>query len=114
MFLLKAVVSGLLIALASEVGRRSPGFGGMVSALPLVSALTLIWLWRGGAEPADMIRYSVSNFWFVLPTLPMFLVIAGLLRAGWGFWPAFLSGCALTIALYALTMWLLPKFGISL
>jgi F0F1-type ATP synthase assembly protein I len=114
MFWLKALVSGLLIAAASEAGRRSPAIGGMLSALPLVSALTLIWLWRGGAEPADMIRYSVSNFWFVLPTLPMFLVIAGLLRAGWGFWPAFLTGCALTVLLYLATMWLLDRMGISL
>jgi F0F1-type ATP synthase assembly protein I len=114
MFWLKAVISGLLIAAASEAGRRSPAAGGMLSALPLVSAITLIWLWRGGAEPAEMIRYSVANFWFVLPTLPMFLVIAGLLRTGWGFWPAFAVGCALTVVLYLGTMWVLARFGVQL
>ena len=49
-FVVKALVSGLLIAGASELARRSPGIGGLVAALPLVSILAMIWLWRDTAD----------------------------------------------------------------
>ena len=52
-------------------------------------------------------------FWFVLPTLPMFLVLPALLRSGFGFWSALASSCALTVLLYFLAVWLLPKLGIA-
>ena len=50
----------------------------------------------------------------MLPTLPMFLVLPALLRHGVGFWTAMLACCALTFALYLLTVWALGKFGFSL
>jgi F0F1-type ATP synthase assembly protein I len=114
MFLLKAIVSGLLIALASELGRRSPALGGMVSALPLVSLITLLWIWRGGATTAELETYARSNFWFVLPTIPLFLVFAALLKGGWSFWPALAAAVALTLLLYVAMMALPPRLGIRL
>ena len=44
--LLKALLSGLIIALASEASRRWPGIGGLIVSLPLVSLLTFLWVWR--------------------------------------------------------------------
>ena len=114
MFWLKALVSGLLIAAASEAARRNPTLGGLIGALPLVSVLAMIWLWRGGADVAQVASYSRATFWFVLPSLPMFLVIPALLKAGWGFWPGLAAGCAVTLGLYALTMWVLPRVGVVL
>ena len=67
MFWLKALVSGLLIAGASEAARRNPTLGGLIGALPLVSVLAMIWLWRGGADVAQVASYSRATFWFVLP-----------------------------------------------
>lgn len=113
MFWLKALVSGLLIAAASEVARRYPTIGAMIGALPLVAILAMIWMWRGGADDAAIAGYSRATFWFVLPSLPMFLVMPMLLRSGFGFWPSILAGCALTIGLYGLTIWLLPRLGIN-
>ena len=45
--------------------------------------------------------------------LPMFLVLRALLRSGFGFWSALASSCALTVLLYFLAVWLLPKLGIA-
>ena len=59
-------------------------------------------------------RCPSSTFWYVLPTLPMFLVLPALLRHGVGFWTAMLACCALTFALYLLTVWALGKFGFTL
>jgi hypothetical protein len=100
--------------IVSEVSRRSPGIGGLIASLPLVSVLGIVWLWRDTGDMERIAAHAESTFWFVLPSLPMFLAFPAMLRAGVGFWPALVLACLLTMALYALTMWLLPKFGVVL
>lgn len=112
--ILKSAISGVLIMLVSEVSRRSPGIGGLIASLPLVSVLAIIWLWRDTGDIARIADHSQATFWFVLPSLPMFLVFPALLRGDWGFWPSLLASCVLTMALYAATIWLLPRIGIQL
>lgn len=111
---LKALISGLLIAAASTLAKRYPGFGALVASLPLVSVLGMIWLWNDKPDTANMAAHVQATFWYVLPSLPMFLVTPALLRAGLGFWPALGLGCALTIGLYAVMVALAPRFGIAL
>jgi hypothetical protein len=115
MYLLaKAALSGLLVVAVSEVAKRYPGLGGLVASLPLVSILGMIWLWRDTGDAERMAAHATGTFWFVLPSLPMFLLIPALLRRGAGFWPALGAGCVLTMALYALMVWLGPRFGLRL
>jgi hypothetical protein len=111
---LKALVSGILVAAASEVAKRYPGFGALIASLPLVSVLGMMWLWRDRPDPANMAAHAQATFWYVLPSLPMFLAIPALLRAGVGFWPALAAGCVLTIALYTLMNWIGPRFGLPI
>lgn len=112
--IVKALLSGVIVLIVSEVARRSPGIGGLIASLPLISVLGIIWLWRDTADVERIAAHAQSTFWFVLPSLPMFLVFPALLRGGLGFWPALAASCLLTIALYALTIWLLPRLGVSL
>ena len=111
---LKAGLSGILIAIISEVAKRYPGVGGLIASLPLVSLLGMIWLWRDKPDVANMADHVQATFWFVLPSLPMFLLIPALLRGGWSFWLALAAGCALTILLYAAMLWAAPRIGIRL
>lgn len=111
---LKAALSGVIIAAASETARRAPALGALILSLPLISVLGFIWLWRDTGDTARIAATAQSTFWYVLPTLPMFLAIPALLRAGIGFWPALLAGCALTVLLYLATVWALAKFGVTL
>ncbi len=113
-FIIKALLSGVIVALVSEVARRYPGFGGLIASLPLISVLGMIWLWRDTADPVRMSQHAAGTFWFVLPSLPMFLLIPAMLKRGVGFWPALAAGCLLTIGLYALMVWLAPKAGLRL
>jgi hypothetical protein len=112
--IIKAALSGILIAIISEVAKRYPGFGGLIASLPLVSVLGMIWLWRDKPDAANMATHVEATFWFVLPSLPMFLLIPALLRSGWSFWAALTVGCALTILLYSLMVTFGPRFGLRL
>ena len=111
---LKAAISGVLIAAASEVAKRYPGVGALIASLPLVSVLGMIWLWHDKPDAENMAAHAGATFWYVLPSLPMFLLIPALLRQGAPFWFALSAGCVLTIALYATMTWLGPRFGLQI
>jgi hypothetical protein len=110
----KAALSGIIIAAASEIARRAPGWGALIVSLPLVSLLTFIWLYADTRDGGRIAELSQSTFWFFLPSMPLFLVLPALLRSGVAFWLALLIACAMTIALYAGMAALAPKLGIRL
>ena len=112
--LVKALLSGVIIAVVSEIARRSPGFAAMVASLPLVSVLGMIWLWRDTADPQRIADHAGATFWYVLPSLPMFLLIPLLLKRGVAFYSALAAGCVLTVALYLAMVWIAPRAGLTL
>ena len=111
---IKAAISGIIVAIVSEVAKRYPGFGALIASLPLVSVLGMIWLWHDKPDVPNMAAHVEATFWFVLPSLPMFLLMPWLLRTGVGFWVALTIGCALTILLYLGMTLLGPRFGLRL
>ena len=111
---IKATLSGVLIAAASELARRSAGVGALVASLPLVSVLGMIWLWRDTGDAERLAAHSEATFWFVLPSLPMFLLIPALIRHGIGFPLALLLGCSSTVILYSAMTIIGPRFGLHL
>jgi hypothetical protein len=110
----KALLSGIIIAAASEIANRSPALGALILSLPLVSILAFIWLWWEASDTERIAALSQSTFWLVLPTLPTFIVLPALLKSGVGFWPALGLSSLLTVVLYATTVWALGRFGVSL
>ena len=112
--LAKAAISGLLIAIVSEVARRHPGVGALIASLPIVSLLGMIWLWRDTADRSLLADHSTATFWYVVPSLPMFLLIPALLKRSVPFWGAMTVGVATTILLYLLMTVIGPRFGLRL
>jgi len=110
-FLLKVVVSALLVAGASELARRQAWLGALLASLPLTSILAIVWLWRDGAAPVQIAEFSTSIFWLVLPSLLLFLIMPLLLHHGFGFWTSLGAGCAATILGYAATVFALRAWG---
>jgi hypothetical protein len=111
---IKALLSGIIVAAVSEIAKRYPGFGALVASLPLVSVLGMIWLWHDKPDAENMAAHASATFWYVLPSLPMFLLIPAMLRGGTPFWLALIAGCLLTIALYLAMTWIGPRFGLRL
>ncbi len=111
---IKAILSALVIVAASEIAKRSPTLGALVISLPLVSIMAFVWLWIDIGDNQRIADTAQATLWFILPTLPMFLVLPWMLRAGWGFWLALMLSCALTATLYLLMVVTLKRFGITL
>jgi hypothetical protein len=112
--LIKAAISGVLVAAISELARRYPGWGGLLASLPLTALLAMIWLYRDSGDSERVAALAGSTFWFVLPSLPMFLVLPALIRSGMAFWLALGVSVAGTLLLYALFFWAAPRIGIRL
>src|SRR5687767_749282 len=112
--LVKAAISGALIAVISEVARKNPGWGGLLASLPLVSLIAILWLWRDTHDPQRVADQAISTFWFVLPSLPLFLMLPLLIRAGWGFWPSIVVSCVVTLGLYVGMIALSARLGLRL
>jgi hypothetical protein len=110
----KALISGIIIAIVSEVAKRAPGLGALIASLPLISVMGMIWLWRDKPDVVLMAEHATATFWYVMPSMPMFLLIPMLLHRGWGFWPALIMGCALTIVLYTAMTWASGRLGFRL
>jgi len=96
------------------VAKRYPGWGGLLASLPLVSVLSMLWLYGETRDGERVAALSIGAFWFFLPSIPMFLVIPAMLRSGISFGVTMVTACLLTIALYAGMSWLAPKLGIVL
>ena len=111
-FIAKAAFAGLTVALVTVIARRHPGWGGLLAALPLTSILALSLLWVDTRDEAKVAALSNSVLTFILPSLPLFIVLPRLLRAGLGFWPTMALCVTGTLALYALTFWALPRLGV--
>ena len=109
----KYVLTAAVVVLVSEVAKRSDRLGGFIAALPLITLLTLVWL-HLEQQPAEKIaNHAWYTFWYVLPTLPMFLAFP-LLLPRLGFWATLLASALMTIACFGLFALLLRRFGIEL
>jgi hypothetical protein len=73
----------------------------------------MVWLWRDSGDSLKVAELASSTFWFILPSLPLFVVLPMLLRSGLAFWAAMAIVVAGTLALYALTFWAGPRLGLK-
>ncbi|WP_374498444.1 DUF3147 family protein [Vogesella indigofera] len=109
----KYLVSAAMVVLVSELAKRSDKLGALLASLPLVTVLTLIWLHLERQPEAKVANHAWYTFWYVLPTLPMFLAFPWL-QARLGFWLALGASVLLTMLLFAAFAWLLRLAGIQL
>jgi hypothetical protein len=113
-FAIRAILSGIIIALITLVSRKAPAAGALIASLPLISVIGMIWLWRDTTDPLLLANHAEATFWYVLPSLPMFLLMPWILRSGHGFWVALVAGIATTILLYLVTIVIAARFGVRL
>lgn len=111
---IKAAISGIIVAAVSEIARRYPGWGGLVASLPLTSLLAMIWLFRDTHDAERVAELSASTIWFILPSIPLFIALPALIRSGVSLWLSMAIVIAGTLALYAMMFWAAPRLGVKL
>jgi len=112
--LLKALVSGVIVAAASELARRSSLLGAVLISLPLTSILVAIWLHRDTGDTEEVAALSWAILWVILPSLVFFVALPLALRTGLGFWAAMLTACLATAVGYLAWLWVARRIGLQL
>jgi len=109
----KYLITAAVVVIVSEAAKRSDRLGGLIAALPLVTVLTLIWLYVEHQPQSKIANHAWYTFWYVVPTLPMFLVFP-LLLPRFGFWPTLAACVVITVVCFGLFALLVRRFGIEL
>lgn len=109
---IKAALSGVVIAAASELARRNPGWGGLVASLPLTTLLALVWLWRDAPDPGRAADFMLGTACYVVAALPSLLIVAAILRRGAGLTPALVAGALSAMAGYLMLIWFGRRLGL--
>jgi hypothetical protein len=110
----KILLTAVIILIVNKIQLVNDRLSALLIALPLTSLLAIVWMHQGKQTTERIANHSESTFWFVLPTLPMFLAFPWMLRNGWGFWTALVMNCLLTAALFWAMVFVLRRFGIDL
>tara|TARA_R110001583_G_scaffold46360_3_gene145470 strand:- start:1702 stop:2049 length:348 start_codon:yes stop_codon:yes gene_type:complete len=109
----KYLITAFIVVMVSEAAKRSDHLGALLAALPITTLLVLVWLHVEGAEIEKISNHAFYTFWYVVPTLPMFLLFP-LIYPKLGFWLSLLSVCAITIVLFLLWSKLMSIFGVEI
>ena len=110
----KYAITSLVIVLVSELAKRSDKVGALVASLPLVTVMVMIWLYVENQEVEKVARHAYYTFWYVLPTLPMFLLTPALLYRGVNFWLALGAGVLLTLVCFVAVAVIANYFRVKL
>lgn len=112
-FIIKTLVSAVIIAVISIVSRRFPGLGGLIASLPLTSILAMIWLYQDTQDVQKVISLSNSIFWMVIPSLSFFIVLPYLIKR-FNFYPGIGLSILLLTIVYTVYSQILSYFKINL
>jgi F0F1-type ATP synthase assembly protein I len=111
---IKIIVTALVIVIVSEVSKRLPLLGSLIASLPLVSVLGMIWIFQESKDTQKLITHAEGTFWYVLPSLPMFLLMPWMMRKGVSFYWSLTAGVLLTVILYVIMTKILARMGLNL
>lgn len=114
LLVIKYALTSFVIVLVSELAKRSDRVGALISSLPFVTVLVMIWLHVEKQGSQKIGNHAYYTFWYVLPTLPMFLVMPWLLAKGINFWVSLTLCVLVTFICFILTALVARRFGVQL
>lgn len=112
--IIKLLTTAAIIAVVSEIAKRTDRLGALIASLPFVIILTMIWMYFEKQSLEKIANLANYSFWFVIPTLPMLLTIPWMLRKGINFWISLGVSVIITFVCFILTAWIAKRFGIQL
>ena len=115
--ILKYLITAALVVAISKIAKYSDRLGALIAALPMVTVLAMTWMffeYKGQEQTEKIANHAYYTFWYVIPTMPMFLLMPWMLRKGVHYGWVLLAGCVLTVVLFVITAWIMKRFGIEL
>tara|TARA_B100000959_G_C14987949_1_gene626451 strand:- start:1389 stop:1760 length:372 start_codon:yes stop_codon:yes gene_type:complete len=107
----KIIISALVIFIASEIAKRDTLVGAIIVSLPLISLLSIIWIYIETREVERIIAFSYGIFSMLMPSLSFFLTLPYFLKKNISFSLSLAMSIAIMVVLYFGLATLYKKIG---
>jgi hypothetical protein len=78
-YLLKLVITGVIIVIITEIAKINIKLAAVITAMPLVTILSILWMYYEGATNEKIGVYVINTLTYIIPTIPMFIFFPYLL-----------------------------------
>jgi len=109
----RGLFSGAIVVIVSEVAKKTAVFGALLASIPLVSVLSLTWLYKDTKDTAQVADFAESILWLILPSTLLFILLPYLLRKGWSFENSMMVGISMTVLAYVIGIYLASSYVTS-
>lgn len=106
-FIIKAILSGLMIAAISSLAKAFPKWAALLTALPLVTFLSLIWIYVETKDLALLEKYTWDVMIWVIPSFIFFIAAFYLFK----FRVPFIATLAISTAVLGIGVLVFEKIG---
>lgn len=101
-YLFKLSLSLVVILISAEAAKRSPTLGAFIVALPLISILSMTWLYWDTQDSAKVSAYAREILFLVPVSLLFFVPFLFESRSHWPYWLNFFLGLSIMAAAFAI------------
>ena len=109
--IIKILISSGIILLVLEIAKKDNLFGSLIASIPLVSVLSMIWLYVDTNDINKVKALANGILWMIVPSMSLFIVLPILINFGIQFYLSLTISILVTMVCYLLTISLMNHFG---
>lgn len=113
-FLIKVIISALIIAGVAELAKKNTALAAILIALPTMTILSMIWIYMDTKDLGKISAFSYEILLAVIPTLLFFLFIPLFIKLYNNFILALVLSSVIMIIVFLIYAFVLGKFGVKL
>ena len=113
-FLVKTIITALIIVIVSEVAKKSTFLGAIIISIPLISLLAFVWLYFDTRDYEKIIDLSYATVLLTIPSFAFFIILPILLKLKYNFSISIMISIFGTTIFYFIFVFVLKKLGISI
>ena len=110
-YFIKVFISSGIILLVSEIAKKDNLFGSLIASIPLISVLSMIWLYVDTNDINKVKALANGILWMIVPSMSLFIVLPILINCGIKFYLSLTISILVTMICYLLTISLMNYFG---
>ena len=110
-YFIKVFISSAIIILVSEIAKKDNLFGSLIASIPLVSVLSMIWLYVDTNDINKVKALANGILWMIVPSMSLFIVLPILINFGIQFYLSLTISILVTMVCYLLTISFMNYFG---
>ena len=110
-YFIKVFISSAIILLVSDIAKRDNLLGGLVASIPIVSVLSMIWLYIDTNDIDKVKALANGILWMIFPSMSFFIVLPILINYGIKFYLSLTISILITMICYLLTISFMYYFG---